>query len=175
MTKCITFPVVLIINVYLTEIPHKYALRTYFSYCLRKRALSNTNDSGTVRVSFHLKIKWLPLLGIEHCDWFIFPLLLPTPTMQFSVDHKRRSHKRNRYSASDSDSLIFTRSHRSALVITTPTPPLVKISLQSQICSFQDRTQKLLKRVFVTGVPLPGTACLARLKQGTSSNNFQVH
>ena len=30
MTKCITFTVMLIINVYLTEIPHMYALRTYF-------------------------------------------------------------------------------------------------------------------------------------------------
>ena len=32
---------------------------------------------------------------------------------QFSLDRKRRSHERNRYSASDSDSLIFTRSYRS--------------------------------------------------------------
>jgi len=30
MAKCITFAVMLIINVYLTEIPHKHALRTYF-------------------------------------------------------------------------------------------------------------------------------------------------
>ena len=30
MTKCITFTAMLIINVYLTEIPQKYALRTYF-------------------------------------------------------------------------------------------------------------------------------------------------
>ena len=28
----------------------------------------------------------------EHCDWFILSLLLPTPTMQFSPDHKRLSH-----------------------------------------------------------------------------------
>ena len=25
----------------------------------------------------------------EHCDWFILPLLLPTPTIWFSLDHKR--------------------------------------------------------------------------------------
>ena len=43
-------------------------------------------------------------LGIEHCDWFIVPLLLPTARKQFSLDRKRRIHKRNRYSASDSDS-----------------------------------------------------------------------
>ena len=26
--------------------------------------------------------------GIEHCHWFILPLLLATPTMQFSLDRK---------------------------------------------------------------------------------------
>ena len=31
MTKCITFIIKLFIDVYLTEIPHKYALLTYFS------------------------------------------------------------------------------------------------------------------------------------------------
>ena len=51
------------------------------------------------------------MLGIDDCDWFILPLLLPTPTMQFSLDHKR-----NGCSASDSDSLIFTTSYRSALL-----------------------------------------------------------
>ena len=69
--------------------------------------------------------------GIEHCDWFILPPLLATPTMQFSLDRKRRSHQRARYSASDSVGLIFTRSYRSSLLITTPTttPSLVKTSL----------------------------------------------
>ena len=33
--------------------------------------------------------------GIEHCHWFIVPFLLVTPTMQFSLDRKRRSHKHN--------------------------------------------------------------------------------
>ena len=27
--------------------------------------------------------------GNVHCDWFILPLLLPTPTIWFSLDHKR--------------------------------------------------------------------------------------
>ena len=71
----------------------------------------------------------IAMLGIKHCDWFILPLLLPTPTIQFSLDHKRPSYKRNRCSASDSDSLIFTRSYLSALLITTPTPSQVKTSL----------------------------------------------
>ena len=69
--------------------------------------------------------------GIEHYHWFILPLLLATPTMQFSLDHKRRRHKQNQCSASDSVGLIFTRSYRSTLLIATPTttPSLVKISL----------------------------------------------
>ena len=25
----------------------------------------------------------------EHCDWFVLRLLLPTPTVWFSLDHKR--------------------------------------------------------------------------------------
>ena len=54
-------------------------------------------------------------LGNEHCDWFILPLLLPTPTMWFSLDRKQRCHKRSPnwrkwkrsgYSDSDSDALI---------------------------------------------------------------------
>ena len=69
--------------------------------------------------------------GIEHCHWFILPLVLATPTMQFSLDRKRRSHKQNQCSASDSVGLIFTRSYRFTLLITTPTmtPSLVKTSL----------------------------------------------
>ena len=30
--------------------------------------------------------------GIEHFHWFVLPLLLATPTKQFSLDRKRRSH-----------------------------------------------------------------------------------
>ena len=35
--------------------------------------------------------------GVEHCHWFILPLLLATPTMQFSLDHKRRTHKQSQF------------------------------------------------------------------------------
>ena len=54
-----------------------------------------------------------------------------TPTMQFSLDCKQRRHKQVQCSASDSVCLIFTRSYRSTLLITTPTttPLLVKTSL----------------------------------------------
>ena len=38
------------------------------------------------------------------CDWLGLPLLLPTPTTQFSLDHKRRSRKRNRKTWKRSDS-----------------------------------------------------------------------
>ena len=61
--------------------------------------------------------------------WLVyFSASLATLTMQFSLDHKRRSHERDRCSASDSIGLIFTRSYRFTLLITTPTttPSLVK-------------------------------------------------
>ena len=85
--------------------------------------------------------------GIEHCHWFILPLPLATPTMQFSLDRKRRSHKQNQCSASDSVGLIFTRSYRFTLLITTPTttPSLVKTSLNRPglTCCAGNITQKV--------------------------------
>ena len=77
--------------------------------------------------------------GIGHCHWFIPPLLLATPTMQFSLDRKRRSHKQNQCSASDSVGLIFTGSYRFTLLITTPTttPSLVKTSLKCASFNFR--------------------------------------
>ena len=83
--------------------------------------------------------------GIEHCHWFILPLLLATPTMQFSLDRKQRRHKQTQCSASDSVGLIFTRSYRSTLLIATPTttPSLVKTSLkESDIFSFNRASLK---------------------------------
>ena len=44
---------------------------------------------------------------IEHCDWFIPLLLLLSLTMKFSLDHKRRGHEWNQYSASYSIGLNF--------------------------------------------------------------------
>ena len=51
-----------------------------------------------------------------HCDWFILPLLLPTPTIWFSLDHKRNvsdgvvsgvGRKWKRSDSSDSDSVAL--------------------------------------------------------------------
>ena len=54
-------------------------------------------------------------------------------SLQFSLDRNRRSHRQNRCSASGSVGLIFTRSYRSTLLITTPTmtPLQVKTSLKN--------------------------------------------
>ena len=41
--------------------------------------------------------------GNVHSDWFILLLLLPTPTIWFSLDHKRRSRKHNQ-------NAVFTKS-----------------------------------------------------------------
>ena len=54
--------------------------------------------------------------GNVHCDWFILPLLLPTPTIWFSLDHKRNvsdgvvsgvGRKWKRSDSSDSDSVAL--------------------------------------------------------------------
>ena len=60
--------------------------------------------------------------------------------MQFSLDHKLRSHKQNQSSASNSVGLIFTRLHRSKLLSTTPitTLSLVKTSLDNKTVAFLD-------------------------------------
>ena len=86
---------------------------------------------------------------IEHYDWVTLPLLLATPTVQFSLDRKQRSRKRMRCSASDSVSLIFTRSYRSTLVITTPTttPSLVKTSLEGHKHGGRDVTKASVAEV----------------------------
>ena len=89
------------------------------------------------------KIQTIARPGIEHCHWFILPLLLATPTMQFSLDRKRRSHNQNQCSASDSVGLIFTRSYRFTLLITTPTMTLslVKTSLNHGRRKQENRSQ----------------------------------
>ena len=88
-------------------------------------------------------------LGNKHCDWFILPLLLPTPAMWFSLDRKRRCHKQSqkwrkwkRSDSSDSDSVALITPLTSPIFyfywvistlydpsLTTPTPSLVKTSL----------------------------------------------
>ena len=55
-------------------------------------------------------------LGNVHCDWFILPLLLPTRTIWFSLDHKQNvsdgvvsgvGRKWKRSDSSDSDSVAL--------------------------------------------------------------------
>ena len=65
-----------------------------------------------------------------NCHRFILPPLLATPTMQFSLDHKRRSHKQNHCPASNTVGLLFTRSYRSTLLTPTTTLSPVKTSLK---------------------------------------------
>ena len=54
------------------------------------------------------------------CDWLVLPLLLPTPTTKFSLDHKGRSHKRDRKKWKRSDS----SDSDSAKLITPLTTPI---------------------------------------------------
>ena len=82
-----------------------------------------------------------------HSDWLILPLLLPTPTIWFSLDHKRNvsdgvvsgvGRKWKRSDSSDSDSVALTTPlttpifdfHEVISALTTPTPSLVKTSLK---------------------------------------------
>ena len=90
--------------------------------------------------------------GNVYCDWFILSLLLPTPTIWFLLNCKRRSHKRSRKKwkrsdSSDSDSIavmtlpttpIFDfhwviSALTTPLTTLTPTPSLVKAAL---FCSY---------------------------------------
>ena len=76
-------------------------------------------------------------------------IVFETTTIQFSLDCKRQSHKRNRYSASNSIGLIFTRSYHPTLLITTPTPLLVKTSLKTTpwVTTGIQQFQTFLKRI----------------------------
>ena len=65
------------------------------------------------------------------CDWFILSLLLPTPTIWFSLDHQRKKCKRS--DSSDADSIALMTPifylHWVISALTTPTRSLVKTSL----------------------------------------------
>ena len=100
--------------------------------------------------------------GNVHSDWLILPLLLPTPTIWFSLDHKRNvsdgvvsgvGRKWKRSDSSDSNSValltplttpIFdfhkvlsapTTPLTTPLLTPTPTPSLVKTSLKYSVPS----------------------------------------
>ena len=55
----------------------------------------------------------ITMLDSGPCDLLVLPLLITTPTVQFSLDHKQRTRKRNRKKwkrsdSSDSDSVKLT-------------------------------------------------------------------
>ena len=84
--------------------------------------------------------------GIERCDSFILLLLFPTPTIYFSLDCKRLSHKQNRCSASEFRCFSL---HRIVLGfwLWPPTLSLVKTSL-----SFSNKTNIFLLLIYLSVV-----------------------
>ena len=122
-------------------------VKTAFRFRLRFRRLSTENQIVGVG-SRCRRTKLITTRGKLHCDWLILPLLLPTTTIWFSLDHKRNvsdgvargvGRKWKRSDSSDSDSVALMTPifdfHQviSALTIPltnpTPTPSLVKTSL----------------------------------------------
>ena len=63
---------------------------------LRFRRLRSSENQFVGVVSRSGRTKPIIKRGNEHRDWFILPLPLPTPTIWFSLDRKRRNHKRSR-------------------------------------------------------------------------------
>ena len=63
---------------------------------LRFRRLRSSENQFVGVVSKSGRTKPIIKRGNEHRDWFILPLLLPTPTIWFSLDRKRRNRKRSR-------------------------------------------------------------------------------
>ena len=75
----------------------------FFRFRLRLRRSWSSKKLGCRSRKQKRKNQPIARPRVEHCHWFILPLLLVTPTIQFSLDRKRQSHKRNQC-------LIFTRS-----------------------------------------------------------------
>ena len=63
---------------------------------LRFRRLRSSENQFVGVVSRSGRTKPIIKRGNEHRDWFILPLLLPTPTIWFSLGRKRRNRKRSR-------------------------------------------------------------------------------
>ena len=57
------------------------------SFCLWLRRLRSSRQSRQQEE----KNKPMTMFNSGPCDWLVLPLLLPTPTTQFSLDHKQRS------------------------------------------------------------------------------------
>ena len=67
-----------------------------FWFHLRLRRLRSSENQIVGVASRSRRTKPITKRENVHCDWFILPLLLPTPTIWFSLDRKRQSHKRSR-------------------------------------------------------------------------------
>ena len=68
-------------------------MKTAFWFRLRLRRLRSTENWVVGVGSRSRRTKPITKRGNVHCDWFILPLLFPTPTIWFSLDRKRRSYK----------------------------------------------------------------------------------
>ena len=65
--------------------------------------------------------------GNVHCDWFILPLLLPTPTIWFSLDHKRNV----------SDGVVSgVGRNGNVLILLTPIPSRIWLRLRLRFLIF---------------------------------------
>ena len=93
----------------------KTALWSFWFRLLIRRLRSSKNWVVGV-ASRSGRTKPITKRGNVHCDWFILPLLLPTPTIWFSLDHKRNvsdgvisgvGRKWKRSDSSDSDSVAL--------------------------------------------------------------------
>ena len=67
-----------------------------FPLRLRFRRLRSSENQIVGVASRSGRTKPTTKRGNEQCDWFILPLLLPTVTIWFSLDRKRRNRKRCR-------------------------------------------------------------------------------
>ena len=67
----------------------------FFWFRLRLRRLRSSKNWVVEVASRSGRTKPITKHGNVHYDWFIFPLLLPSSTIWFSLDRKRRSHKRS--------------------------------------------------------------------------------
>ena len=67
-----------------------------FWFHLRLRRLRSSENQIVGVASRSRRTKPITKRENVHCDWFILPLLLPVPTIWFSLYRKRQSHRRSR-------------------------------------------------------------------------------
>jgi len=73
----------------------QWSRKQSFLLRLRFRRLRSSQNHFVGFVSRKGKTKPITKRENEHCDWFILLLLLPTPTIWFSLDRKQRNRKRS--------------------------------------------------------------------------------